>query len=83
METLEDMYNIKIDSTDFKPRFVISQNVQDQLGLQTVLDISDLKKGKHVLRVERKDHRGEEIYSRVIIEFPFWYYPSRFNKVAN
>ncbi len=83
METLEDMYTIKIDSTDFKPGFVISQNVQDQLGLQTVLDISDIEKGRHVLRVERKDHRGEEIYSRVIVEFPFWYYPSQYNKVGN
>lgn len=75
MTTLEDMYKISIDSTEFKPKFVVTQNDQDQLGLQTVLDLSDIPKGKHVLSVARKDHRDEEIYTRVIISFPFWYQP--------
>ena len=79
MTTLEDMYTISIDSTQFKPKFVISQNEQDQLGLQTVLDLKEIQSGKHVLRVARKDHRGEEEYVRVIIEFPFWYFPEKSN----
>ena len=79
MTTLEDMYTINIDSTQFKPKFVISQNEQDQLGLQTVLDLEKIQSGKHVVRVARKDHRGEEEYVRVIIEFPFWYFPENTN----
>ena len=74
MNTLEDMYTISIDSTEYKPKFVISQNLQDQLGLQTVLDIKDIPEGKHVLKLARKDHREEEVYTRVIIQIPFWYY---------
>ena len=75
METLEDMYTISIDSLDFKPKFVVTQNQQDQIGLQTVLNLNDVEFGKHVLRIARKDHRGEEVYTRVIIEIPFWYQP--------
>lgn len=75
METLEDMYVINIDSVEFKPKFVITQNEQDQLGLQTILNLKDIKLGKHVLRLARKDHRGEETYIRTIIEIPFWYHP--------
>lgn len=75
MVTLEDMYTISVDSTKYRPKFVITQNDQDQLGLQTVLDLNDIEKGKHVIRVARKDHRDEEEYERVIIEFPFWYFP--------
>lgn len=75
MQTLEEMYTIDIDSVEFKPKFVITQNEQDQLGLQTILDLEEIDPGKHVLRLERKDHRAEEIYTRVIIEIPFWYHP--------
>ncbi len=75
METLEDMYTISIDSLEFKPKFVVTQNQQDQIGLQTVLNLSDVEFGKHVLRIARKDHREEEVYTRVIIEIPFWYQP--------
>ena len=76
METLEDMYLIKIDSTEFKPQFVITQNARDQLGLQTVLDLNEMDSGKHVLKITRKDHRDEEVYHRVIITIPFWYQPN-------
>ncbi|MGI9547063.1 MAG: hypothetical protein ACR2MM_07495 [Flavobacteriaceae bacterium] len=75
METLEDMYTISIDSTDYKPKFVVTQNRQDQLGLQTILDLTDIHHGKHVLKIGRKDHKEEEIYTRTIITIPFWYYP--------
>ncbi|MEN8788429.1 MAG: hypothetical protein ABF293_04150 [Flavobacteriaceae bacterium] len=75
MKTLEDMYTISVDSADFKPKFVIAQNQQEQLGLQTILDLKTIPTGKHVLRIARKDHRDEEIYTRTIIEIPFWYHP--------
>ena len=75
METLEDMYKIYIDSTLFKPKFVVTQNVKDQLGLQTVLDIKEVEMGKHTLKIARMDHREDEVYDRIIIEIPFWYQP--------
>ena len=61
MDTLEDMYKIKIDSTEFKPEFVVTQNARDQLGLQTVLDMEGIPSGKHVLKITRKDHREDEV----------------------
>ena len=77
METLEEMYTISIDSIEHKPKFVITQNEQEQLGMQTVLDLKEISPGKRVLRIARKDHRDEEVYTRVIIEIPFWYYPQQ------
>ena len=77
MDTLEDMYKIKIDSTEFKPEFVVTQNARDQLGLQTVLDMEGIPSGKHVLKITRKDHREDEVYYRVIISIPFWYQPDK------
>ena len=75
MATLEDMYKIYVDSTLFRPKFVVTQNESDQLGLQTILDLEGIESGKHSLKIARKDHRDEEVYDRVIIQIPFWYQP--------
>jgi hypothetical protein len=73
--TLEDMYTLTIDSLDFKPDFVYALNAQKQMGYETFLDLDSLPRGKHVLSVRRKDHRGDSVYLRTIINIPFWFYP--------
>ncbi|QBA64403.1 hypothetical protein [Muriicola soli] len=72
--TVEDMYTLSIDSLAFKPEFVFSQNLQRQLGFETFLDLQKVSNGKHVLKVQRKDHRRDSVYMRTIIQIPFWYY---------
>ncbi len=74
IKTLEDMYTISIDSVDFKPAFVISQNARKQIGYETYLDMKEISNGKHSLKVNRKDHQQDSIYQRTIIEIPFWYF---------
>ncbi|MCW5516497.1 hypothetical protein [Muriicola sp. Z0-33] len=74
--TLEEMYILSIDSTAFKPTFVLTQNPQQQIGFETFLDLAEVQKGKHVLKVARKDHRRDSVYTRTIINIPFWYYPN-------
>jgi hypothetical protein len=73
--TLEDMYTLSVDSLDFKPQFVLTVNGQKQIGYQTYLDLEEVSRGKHILRVKRKDHNLDSIYTRTIIRIPFWYYP--------
>lgn len=74
IKTLEDMYTLSIDSVDFKPKFVFSINGQKQMGFETFLDLQKIKNGKHILEVQRKDHKLDSTYLRTIIEIPFWYY---------
>ena len=74
IKTLEDMYTISIDSIDFKPEFVISQNVRRQIGFETFLDLKEISNGKHSVKVKRQDHQLDSVYQRTIIEIPFWYY---------
>jgi hypothetical protein len=74
IKTLEDMYTISIDSIDFKPEFVISQNVRRQIGFETFLDLKEISNGKHSVKVKRQDHQRDSVYQRTIIEIPFWYY---------
>ena len=75
MSTLQEMYRLKIDTTQYDFEFVYSLNKREQEGFETYLDISNLNTGKHVLEVSRKDHSNDEVYYRRIIQIPFWYYP--------
>ncbi len=74
LKTIEDMYTLSIDTIPFKPTFVLTQNLQNQMGFETFLDIRTLQDGKHTLKVARKDHRLDSVYLRTIIRIPFWYY---------
>ncbi|WP_088341374.1 hypothetical protein [Robiginitalea sediminis] len=75
LETLEEMYTLSIDSLDFKPEFVFAINSRKQMGYETYLDMDGVRKGKHVLEVKRKDHNQDSVYTRTILQIPFWYFP--------
>ena len=75
LKTIEDMYTLSVDSIPYKPQFVVAQNQQDQLGFETFVDLTKVARGKHILKVARKDHTEDSIYTRTIINIPFWYYP--------
>ncbi|MFH6605171.1 hypothetical protein ACEZ3G_16925 [Maribacter algicola] len=77
LATIKDMYTIRVDSTAFKPDFVLTQNSRKQLGFETFLDMTNIARGKHVLKVQRKDHRRDSVYLRTIITIPFWYFPDQ------
>ena len=75
VKALEEMYQLKIDSSYFKPSFVLTNNKRNQKGYETFLDLKDIKRGKHLLEIRRKDKRRDSVYFRKIISIPFWYYP--------
>jgi len=75
LATIKDMYTLRVDSTVFKPDFVFTQNSRKQMGFETFLDMGKIARGKHLLKVQRNDHRRDSIYLRTIITIPFWYYP--------
>jgi hypothetical protein len=75
LKTIEDMYTLSVDSIAFKPQFVLAQNPQKRLGFETFLDLNTVDRGKHILKVARKDHKKDSVYMRTIINIPFWYYP--------
>ena len=75
VNTIEDMYTLSVDSIQYKPSFVLAENKQKQIGFETYLDLKEISRGKHLLKVARKDHRRDSVYTRTIISIPFWYYP--------
>ncbi|EDP69461.1 hypothetical protein FBALC1_05198 [Flavobacteriales bacterium ALC-1] len=76
MKTLNEVFTIEIDSTDYKSEFIIGESSNGQKGFETYVGIKDLPEGKHLLkvlreRIWRKDTQ-QVYYSRI----PFWYYPN-------
>lgn len=75
VKALDEMYVLKIDSIIHSTNFVLTKNQRRQKGYETVLDLGEVKKGKHLLEVSRKDHIKDSTYVRTIVKIPFWYYP--------
>jgi len=75
VDTLEEMYTLKIDSISFKSDFVLVTNKRAQKGYETYLDLETVAPGKHLLEISRKTHKKDSVYFRKIIDIPFWYYP--------
>lgn len=76
LRTFNDIYDIKIDTLVYKDDFLISKNKKDQIGFETYLDIKDLTKGKHTLRITRdRIEKDSSTVSVTVVAIPFWYYP--------
>ncbi len=91
IDKLNSFFTIKLDSIEQKTDFVIVRNKKKQLGFETVVDLQNLARGKHVLHYSRKSNRRvripegkrtdpevkskDSIVDRKIAAIPFWYYP--------
>lgn len=67
-----DLYSIVIDTMKQDSEFLISMNVKNKLGFETYVDISELKEGKHLLKINRKVIRDQDTLKLRVISIPFW-----------
>ena len=72
MKTFQKIYIIKIDSTAYKPDFVIT-NEKDRLCFESYIGANSLAEGKHILLYSRFKHTDTDSVI-TIKEIPFWYY---------
>lgn len=72
LETFEEKYSFKIDTTTCTTEFVIS-SVNKELGFETYIGIQGLSEGKHTIEFQSLKRRDSD--SLVSIrKIPFWYY---------
>ena len=74
LKTLNQVYTIRIDSTDFEAEFILSENKQKDLGFETYVGIKDLDEGKHLLKVIRKRIKKGDTLKHSVCRIPFWYF---------
>ncbi len=79
LNTFNTIYQLKIDSTNFKSDFIISK-INKQLGFETVIPLKNINEGKHLLKVNRinfsedKKKKEKREFTEKVIEIPFWFY---------
>jgi hypothetical protein len=75
IETLNEVFTVKIDTIQHPSDFVFSQSEKQQTGFETYVGLKDLKEGKHMLSVIRKRIRKQDTQRIVYAKIPFWYFP--------
>lgn len=92
LNKLSEFYQVQIDTINHSPEFIIAKNKKGQLGFETVLDLQNLSRGKHVVHISRKSVQvipipksqrkdpdiksRDSIVDKKIVSIPFWYYPN-------
>ncbi|WP_411895427.1 hypothetical protein [Winogradskyella sp. A2] len=76
MQTLNDVYKVKIDSIEHNSEFILTQSQKKQKGFETYVDLSNLKKGKHLMNLTRKRIHKKDTQTIYVARIPFWYFPN-------
>jgi hypothetical protein len=74
LQTFNDMYSLKIDSTKYDSDFIIAKSKKGDLGFETYVSTKDLEEGKHLLKVNRLRIRKGDTTNWNMSKIPFWYY---------
>lgn len=74
LNTLNKIYNLKIDSILYHSDFIISTNDKEKLGFETYLNIRDLSEGKHILRILSPPLDSTKTTQDTLVTIPFWHY---------
>ncbi|WCO00762.1 hypothetical protein [Psychroserpens ponticola] len=74
LEALNQVYSVKIDSTDYDGEFILSENKHKDLGFETFVSIKDLEEGKHLLKVIRRRIKDGDTVKHSVCKIPFWHF---------
>lgn len=74
LECFSDFYRVQIDSTMIETDFYFYTNPNEgEIGVQTMLDLKNLPRGKHIIKVTKKRvNRDEELKDRDYETIVFW-----------
>ncbi|QCX02099.1 hypothetical protein FGM00_18995 [Aggregatimonas sangjinii] len=86
LKITNQLYHLKIDSTDFESNFVVATNSKERIGFETYLNIKDLEAGKKVLIIEgpvKSDsfEPESETTTKILVTIPFWYFPQNISPI--
>lgn len=74
LRTFNETHAFRIDSLDMDEDFILTTGVNNILGFETYLKISNLNEGKHLLRLRRKRKEKDTVVTVTDVILPFWYF---------
>lgn len=74
LKTFNDIYSVRIDTTDYHTDFILAKSKNGKLGFETYVNTKALEDGKHLLDVNRLRIRRNDTINTRISRIPFWYF---------
>ena len=71
-KTFNEVHTIYIDEVALESDFLVSSNKHKKLGFETYLSTKNLKEGKHILKITRKEKQKNSTLKYTLIKIPFW-----------
>jgi len=75
VNTLPQVLFMQLDDDIIASSYTVTTNKKNQLGYETVVDLKEVNRGRHTLKIERKEVSGDSLRVKVLARIPFWYYP--------
>lgn len=72
IKTFNKVYRVYINDSLYATDFMVSSNHQKKLGFETYLNIKNLSKGKHLLKLKRDRIRKKDTVEFTFLVIPFW-----------
>lgn len=71
--TFNSVYKIIIDSTQYESEFILgeSNTLESEFGFESYIALDSLKRGKHLLKIQRDDIKEKDTSMVNIITIPF------------
>mgnify|MGYP003114115761 FL=1 len=74
LRTFNETHAFRIDSLDMDEDFILTTGINNILGFETYLKISNLNEGKPLLRLRRKRKEKDTVVTVTDVILPFWYF---------
>ena len=74
LKTFNNIYKVVIDSVEWHSEFILGESGTKEFGFETYLDIKELSKGKHILKIQRDSFNKKDTTIVSIVSIPFWYF---------
>ena len=75
LKAFQKTYILKIDNQSLKSEFIVTE-INNQLGLETVVSLKNISDGKHLLNLDRFifSKKNKKLENEDVINIPFWYF---------
>jgi len=74
MKEFNKIYDVVIDSTSYDSNFILGKSTTEEFGFETYIDIAQLPKGKHLLKLQRDAYTKKDTSIVTFTTIPFWYF---------
>ncbi len=74
LKEFNKIYYVTIDSVTYDSDFILGESTTNEFGFEAYIDIKNLSKGRHLLKLQRDEFRKNDTIPVTFDAIPFWYF---------